>query len=183
MYKKYGIVLISLLLMLDCYSQSADYQVGQRVEAYNVGWYKATIIEIGTGTYAGYFKVDYDDYASHQYLSASNIRVIKAAKELNYTAGPRNGRYTILSYGIVKNAPLILGYFDLNNRKYTSFNAGKTSIGKGTYRYDEKSKNVIWESGPLTQYGRNAAFQITREGKTHILRIRSNNTIGTNSTD
>jgi len=163
-------------------SNNGKFQIGQKVEAYNVGWYKATVIEIGSGDYAGYIKVHYDDYssASDQYLAAKNIRLPKSAATGNYGAGPRNGRYTILSYG--RGNPLTLGYFDLNNGKYTYYDAGINPIGKGTYLYDAGSKLVVWQSGPLKDYGASAGFKIEREGKTHSIRLKYT-TYGFNSTD
>ncbi len=162
---------------------NGKYQVGQKVEAYNVTWYKATVTGFGSGDLAGYIKVHYDDYssASDQYLKASSIRIPKNTPADNYTAGPRNGRYTILSYGNIYN-PITLGYFDLNNGSYTYYDAAKKPIGKGIYQYDGNSKEVKWQSGPLKDYGANAGFEIDREGKTHKIRLKYS-TIGTNSTD
>jgi hypothetical protein len=159
------------------------YQVGQKVEAFNITWYKATIIGFGSGDLAGYIKVHYDDYssASDQYLKASSIRIPKNTVTPNFSGGPRNGRYTILSYGNIYN-PITLGYFDLNNGRYTYYDAAKKPIGTGTYLYDANSKEVKWQSGPLRDYGPSAGFEIDREGKTHKLRLKYS-TIGTNSTD
>ncbi len=163
-------------------SNNGKFQIGQKVEAYNVGWYKATVLEIGSGDYAGYIKVHYDDYssASDQYLKESSIRLRKNVAAPNFSSGPRSGRYTILSYG--RGNPLTLGYFDLNNGKYTYYDAGINPIGKGTYLYDEGSKQVVWQSGPLKDYGASAGFKIEREGKTHSIRLKYS-TYGFNSTD
>lgn len=162
---------------------NGKFHIGQKVEAYNVTWYKATVIGFGSGDLAGYIKVHYDDYssASDQYLKESSIRVARNPSTPDFTGGPRNGRYTILSYGNIYN-PITLGYFDLNNGKYTYYDAGKKPIGKGTYLYDANSKEVQWQSGPLKDYGSSAGFEIDREGKTHKLRLKYS-TIGTNSSD
>ncbi len=161
-----------------------SYKIGQKVEAWNVGWYKATILEVGSGDKAGYIKVHYDDYssASDQYLKESSVRILKNAAPDNYGPGPRNGRYTIRSYGGNGSNPIILGYFDLNNGKYNYYNAAKNLIGTGTYLYDAGSKNVIWQSGGLKKYDDNAGFEITREGKTHHIRLKYG-TSASNSTD
>jgi hypothetical protein len=185
--KKYVFIFLSLIL-ISFFHQFASAQgngkftVGQKVEAYNVGWYKATVIEIGNGDYAGYIKVHYDDYssASDQYLAAKNIRLPKSTATKNYGGGPRNGRYTILSYG--RGNPLTLGYFDLSNGKYTYFDAGKNILGKGTYLYDAGSKTIKWQSGLLRDYGISSDFKIEREGKTHNIRLKYS-TYGFNSTD
>jgi len=161
-----------------------SYQVGQKVEAYNVGWYKATIIEVGSGDKTGYIKVHYDDYssASDQYLKESSIRILKNKPVDNYSAGPRKGNYIIQSYGGNIYNPLILGYFDLNNGKYKYYDAGKNLIGSGTYLYDANIKQVIWQSGELKKYNSTAAFEISREGKTHSIQLKRG-TPATNSTD
>jgi len=162
---------------------NGNYQVGQKVEAFNVIWYKATVIGFGSGDLAGYIKVHYDEYSSSsdQYLKASSIRIQKNTATPNFSGGPRNGRYTILSYGNIYN-PITLGYFNLNNGSYTYYDAAKKPIGRGTYLYDANSKEVKWQSGPLRDYGPSAGFEIDREGKTHKLRLKYS-TIGTNSTD
>ncbi|MHB1177322.1 MAG: MBT domain-containing protein [Daejeonella sp.] len=158
------------------------YKIGQKVEAWNVGWYKATILEIGSGEHAGYIKVHYDDYSSDQYLKESSIRTRKSAPLNDNASGPRNGRYTIQSYGGNISNPLILGYFDLNNGKYSYYNAGLNLIGTGTYLYDAGSKKVLWQSGDLKKYSASAGFEITREGKTHNIRLKYG-TSASNSTD
>ena len=40
-----------------------SWKVGDKVEAWNVTWYKATILEIGTGQYKGYYKVRYEGFS------------------------------------------------------------------------------------------------------------------------
>lgn len=163
---------------------NGNFSVGQKVEAYNVGWYKATILEIGSGDMTGYIKVHYDDYssASDQYLAAKKIRLPKSAAIDNYSAGPRNGRYTIRSYGGNIYNPIILGYFDLNAGKYRYYDAGKNLLGTGTYLYDAGSKAVQWQSGLLKDYGISSGFKIEREGKTHYIQLKRG-TSASNSTD
>lgn len=97
------------------------------------------------------------------------------------TSGPRNGRYIILSYGNV-NRPITLGYFDLSNGKYIYYDAGKHPLGNGSYLYDAGAKKVFWQNGPLKDYGPSADFEISREGKTHTIRLKYS-TVGSNSTD
>ena len=184
MIKYFGLFTLILFVWSTSTAQKpkGTYQVGQHVEAYNVGWYKATVLEIGAGKYEGYIKVHYNDFssASDQYLAITSIRNLKKPAALNFSAGPRNGRYIIMSYG--GRNPLTIGYFDLNGGKYTYYNAGVKPIGKGSFQYDAENKRVVWQTGSLKEYAPNAAFEISREGKTHNIRLRSN-TIGTNSTD
>ncbi len=163
--------------------QSAKYGVGQKVEAYNVQWYKATVIGYGTGDLAGYIKVHYEGYsaASDQYLKESSIRIPKDEVTQDFSNGPRKGRYTILSYGNIYN-PITLGYFDLSNGRYNYYDAGKRLIGTGIYLYNSTDKLLVWKTGPLKDYGPSAGFEIDREGKTHKIRLKYS-TIGTNSID
>ena len=164
--------------------QGADtYKIGQKVEAWNITWYRATILEVGSGDKAGYIKVHYDDFssASDQYLKETSIRIPKIAGPDNTASGPRNGRYTIRSYGNPSN-PIILGYFDLNSGKYNYYNAGKKLIGSGTYAYDAAGKKVLWKTGGLKQYDAAAGFEISREGKTHHIALKYG-TSASNSTD
>lgn len=162
---------------------TAKFAVGQRVEAFNVAWYKATVVEIGGGANAGYIKVRYDGFSSEQYLKESSIRIPKAATVGNTAAGPRSGRYTIQSYGNVYN-PIILGYFDLKAGRYTYYDAGENLIGTGAYSFDAASQKVSWESGPLRVFGGTADFKISREGKTHSIGLKPRfGTAASNSTD
>jgi hypothetical protein len=161
-----------------------EFRVGQKVEAFNSGWWKATIIEVGTGEMAGYLKVHYDNYssASDQYLAVKNIRPLKNKQADNYGAGPRNGRYTIRSYGGNIYNPIILGYFDLKNEKYTYYDAGENLIGAGTFSYNATGKQISWLTGALKKYNPDAPFEITREGKTHNVQLKRG-TSASNSTD
>ena len=163
-------------------AENSKYKIGQKVEAWNVDWYKATVIGFGSGNYQGYIKVHYDGYSSgsDQYIIESNIRLPKNTTA-DYTSGPRNGRYTILSYGSVTN-PITIGYFDLANGNYTYYDAGKNIRGRGTYVYSGDTKQVQWQSGPMKDFGEVSNFEIDREGKTHKIRL-NRVTIGSNSVD
>lgn len=163
-------------------SGNSKYKIGQHIEAWNVDWYKATVIGFGSGNYEGYIKVHYGGYSSgsDQYIKESNIRLPKNTTA-DYTSGPRNGRYTILSYGSVTN-PITIGYFDLANGNYTYYDAGKNVRGRGTYVYSGDTKQVQWQNGPMKDFGEVSNFEIDREGKTHKIRL-NRVTIGSNSVD
>lgn len=149
------------------------YKTGQKVEAWNIAWYKATVLEVGTGDKAGYIKVHYDDFssASDQYLKEASIRSPKNVAPNKEVSGPRFGRYTIQSYGGNGSNPIILGYFDLRNGEYQYYNAGIKLIGTGKYQYDAVNKKILWLSGGLREYSNTAAFEISREGKTHNIKL------------
>ena len=163
-------------------STNNTFHVGQSVEAINSGWRIATVWEIVTGDKPGNIKVHYHGYstATDQYISQVNIRPLKEKSDENYTDGPRNGRYTIRSYGNINN-PIILGYFDITKGTYKYYNAGKKLIGSGKYTYDASSKLVTWQ-GPLKDYNSTAKFEIRREGKTHHIEMKYG-TYATNNTD
>ncbi|MEJ7611518.1 MAG: hypothetical protein WKF88_10115 [Ferruginibacter sp.] len=177
---------LSLFFTFSSFSQ-ASFKVGDKAEAYNVGWYKATVIEIGSGSYAGYYKVHYDDYssASDQYLKASSVRPRKnaavAAAKNSSAGGPRTSKYLIMSYGANSN-PLHLGYFTLTGSGYTFLDMGNKKIGSGNYTYNAATKQVKWVSGPFSTNGFTGDFEVTREGKTHNIKLKRG-TFGTNSTD
>jgi len=177
---KHWIVTFILFVAAGSLAAQTKFSVGQQVEAYNVDWYKATIREIGANNYAGYYKVKWEKYSGEQWIKEANIRVIKNETK-DYSAGPRNGRYTILSYGS-GYAPIVLGYFELSKGSYTYLNAAKKSLGTGSWSYDNKTKTVQWQSGPFRQANWGGTFEIDREGKTHKIRL-NRATIGSNSTD
>ena len=161
-----------------------NFNIGDKVEINNSGgWYKGSILQIGTGNMQGYYSVSYDGYKQPQWMKASNIRLQQtvSVKPDNNKNGPRNGNYIILSYGSPSN-PIRIGYFELNNGKYIYYNMGKELLGKGSYTYDAKNKTVQWTNGPFKDSKWNGAFEIDREGKTHKIRLNGV-TIGSNSTD
>lgn len=55
-------------------AQAQSYKVGDRVEAYAVGWNKGTVVEVGTGNYQGYFLVKYDSFSTQRYFKPSNLK-------------------------------------------------------------------------------------------------------------
>jgi hypothetical protein len=98
-------------------------------------------------------------------------------------SGPRSGKYNVLSYGSPSNPPIRLGYFDLiAGGSYRFFDNGGNLVGEGKYAFDAASKRVTWISGPFKDNGWDGGFEVSREGKTHIIRLKRS-TIGTNSTD
>lgn len=170
--------------------RAADaWKVGDKVEAWNSAWYPAEVLEIGAGDHAGQFRVHYEKFsaASDQWILAKNIRArtvakSEAAKAAETTAGPRPGKYRIYSYGAVGNR-LYLGEIELAaDGKYHAVQPGGKPLGDGKYRYDAGKSTVIWLSGPYQDAEWGGGFEVSREGKTHTIRLRKN-TIATNSTD
>ena len=92
-------------------------------------------------------------------------------------ATPRNGKYTIYSYGAVGNAPIYLGYFILKDGTYKAFLPGDKVHGEGKYSYDSSKHEVTWISGPYAgAYG--GTFTLEMGGKRHQLRLKSTTIAG-----
>lgn len=93
------------------------------------------------------------------------------------TATPRNGKYTIYSYGAPGNPPIYLGYFILSDGAYKAFLPGDKVQGEGKYSYDSATHQVTWNSGPYAgAYG--GAFTLEMGGKRHQLRLKSTTIAG-----
>ena len=167
------------------------FKVGDRIQAYNVGWYDATITRIGAGSNAGEYMVRYDKYASEQWIAAKNIRARPGADKSPAntnassarSAGPRLGRYVILSYGRAGAAPLRLGEVELlaGGRYRVSLPGGRAN-GEGRYDFDAAAGTVRWLSGRYKDEAWGGGFTVEREGKTHTIRLKSG-TVAVNSTD
>ena len=175
----------------DVSKAAAMWKAGDKVLAYNVGWYPATVLAIGTGNYAGYIMVHFDasTSASNQYVSATNIkarpdeRAVAAAAATDHVAGPRLGRYLILSYGRASAAPLQLGEVELlAGGRYRVGLPGGRANGEGRYDYDGTAGTVRWLSGRYKDEGWGGEFTVEREGKTHRIQLKRG-TIAVNSTD
>ncbi len=163
---------------------AGGFKVGDKVEAWNGTWHLAEVIEIGSGNYAGHYKVHYDGFSnvSDQYLKADSIRARKAAFKADFSEGPRLAKYSILSYGNIRN-PLRLGELELKaGGKYRYAQNGGKLIGEGDYSYDAGTKTVTWKTGPMKDTGWGGGFEIDREGKTHKIRL-NRVTIAAHSTD
>ena len=90
---------------------------------------------------------------------------------------PRNGKFTIYSYGAVRNAPIFLGFFILNDGSYKAFLPGDKIHGEGKYSYDSARHEVTWISGPYAgAYG--GSFTLEMGGKRHQLRLKSTTIAG-----
>lgn len=103
------------------------------------------------------------------------------AKE--FAAGPRMGKYQILSYGATNRPPLNLGYCVLEpDGKYKVFLPGDKPAGEGTYSYDAEKRTMTWKDGPYKEEGFGGEFTVDRGGKTHKLRLKRT-TIATSSVE
>jgi len=155
--------------------------VGDKVEVYNSGaWYKATISQIGSDNYKGYYYVQFEKFSNGQWAKAADIKLVTAIV-VEKNNGPRNGSYIVVSYSNPSN-PIRIGYFELSNGQYTYYTTAKKLIGKGSFSYNASGKMVKWTSGPFKEAKWDGSFETDRDGKTHKIRLNSA-TIGSNSTD
>lgn len=174
--KKALLALFAITLCINAFSQ---FKIGDKVEAWNSNWYPRIVKAAGADNYQGYYLVKWDTYSGQQWIAAKNIRYPKNAAQVTETL-PRNGKYRILSYGSNPANPIYLGYFTLESGAYSYYNAANALLGNGKYSYDGNSKTINWTSGPFNANKWNGRFEISREGKTHIIRLNSR-TIGTNT--
>jgi hypothetical protein len=115
-------------------------------------------------------------------ITAASTAIAHAQGATAADAGPRPGKYHILSYGAPGRPPLALGSFVLKTGgKYETFLPGDKSGGQGTYKYDAAKRVVVWLTGPHVNYW-GGDFTIERQGKTHSISLRRG-TSATNSTD
>lgn len=157
---------------------TGPWKIGDKVEAWDVMWHKSTIVGLGSGAYAGYFRVQEDGDHGFEMVSAANIRALSGPPP-STAGGPRAGRYVILSYGDITN-PLRIGYFILSGSSYQYLSAAGRHLGGGKYSYT--AGKVKWLSGPFKTAHWDGKFRIEREGKTHIIQLNTA-TVGSNSTD
>lgn len=189
------------------------YQLNERIEVSTTGpWDKATVIEVGTsgGEHEGEYKVHFDGYAAsyNRWLLPVYFRKVAGGAPTTTVApvvgavpaspdsspastpaadtgaGPRTGKYNIMSYGAVGRPPLFLGHIDMQaGGKYRiSRRSTGDYYGEGTYSFDAASSTVTWLSGPCKDDAWSGTFTTDRGGKTHKIRLKST-TIATNSVD
>ncbi len=164
-------------------TQGGARKVGDKVEFWNITWYDGTIIEIGSGTNRGNYRVRWDKGSSTggEWVSAKHIRARQTTATPDTGGGPRAGKYTIRSYGDVTNA-IVIGYFVLSGSRYQYLSVTGETIGSGGYTYDAGASEVKWTSGPFKDAGWTGKFKIDREGKTHTIQLNFV-TFADNSTD
>jgi len=65
---------IVILLFVVAILSGQSYKPGDRVEAYDAGWNKGTIAEVGSGNYQGYYLVKYDAFTTQRYFKPDSLR-------------------------------------------------------------------------------------------------------------
>ena len=170
---------------------AAAQSVGDRVEYFESGWWKGTVVEVGSGANSGEFKVRADGSSFNKWAAARNVRLlprvtVKAGRTQSAptgesggaASGPRAGDYSILSYLNPRN-PLRLGRINLSSPgRYRFYNNGNRLLGEGTYSYS--AGQVSWKSGILGRQGWGGGFEVDGGGRDHKIRLKSG-TIAVNS--
>ena len=163
-------------------------RVGDRVEAWiTAEWLPVKLVQIGGGPWADSpYLVEYGTpiggIQPKRWLSARYVRPLAKTPPDTSAAGPRLGRYVILSYGTPSN-PLRLGEIELvAGGAYRYYANGGRVLGTGTYRFDATKRAVVWQDGILKEQGWTGTFTVERNGKTHQIRLMRT-TIAVNSVD
>nr|WP_246351206.1 Tudor-knot domain-containing protein [Deinobacterium chartae] len=89
---------VAVLLTASSVAWAADYRVGQQVQVQWHGqWFKATVIEIGSGSMQGKYKIRYEGYDSSwdEYVAPARIANLPPA-----SAGGPAGHYVCMSYDL-----------------------------------------------------------------------------------
>jgi len=147
---------------------AADFHVGDKVQAWNVDWYDGTIAEIGTGSYAGYYLVKFDKYATPQYIKASNIRPRPGAAPVITASSPRAGKYVCMGYN--GGAGQFRWYLQLGKGSYQQLSP---NLAAGKYSFNTATKRLEFTSGPYKANNWIGLFSVEREGKTHKIVLRN----------
>ena len=124
---------------------SADLcKIGNKVEAYNITWYSATVVEIGTGDRAGFCKLKKSDYPYPSWINSNDLRIPKtAANTPAASAAPPIAKY---SCGVFLSGNYTFTQSVILNKDGTY----KPSVGAaGRYKYDAATKKIEFDGGNL----------------------------------
>lgn len=131
------------------------YKVGDRVEAWNIAWYKGTVVKVGVEGYAGYYLVKHDEYAQDSYYKEANVRGLGASPSrteatraatpaplLGTGGGPASGTYGCGVFLSGRYTPTQT--ITLEGGRYT------TTHGRGgRYTFDAATRRVEFQGGAL----------------------------------
>lgn len=145
------------------------FQPGQKVDAWNVDWYPATIVQAGSGQYAGYYYVRYDSGTS-QWIKAGNIRARAGAAPRARAAAanaPRAGRYVCMGYN--GGIGMFRWYLTISGNAYRQT---RPDLAGGAFQYNAGARTLTFTSGPYARNNWIGLFSVEREGKTHKIVLR-----------
>lgn len=166
------------VIVLAAPAVAADFKVGDKVQAWNIDWYDGTIAEVGAGSYAGYYLVKFDKYATPQYVKAANIRArpgASVAAAVPVASAPRAGKYTCMGYN--GGAGQFRWYLQIDGKTYHQLTP---NLRSGSYSYSSATRKLSFNTGPYAGNGWIGLFSVEREGRTHkiVLRRRADETRG-----
>ncbi|MEI9905658.1 MAG: hypothetical protein WDN06_18260 [Asticcacaulis sp.] len=138
-------VLALAILSVASSAPAADFKVGDRVQAWAIAWYNATITEIGTGDHAGQYKVHFDDGRDDAYLPATSLRappnLAMAMLAASAAGGPAVGTYACDGVDDLAGQHMSL---QLNNGQYRDPSTYQTP---GAYSYSTTYRQITFTSG------------------------------------
>jgi hypothetical protein len=154
---------------------AAQWQVGDKVQAWNVDWYDGVIDQIGTDNYTGYYLVRFEGPSgpTYQYVAEKNIRARPddaGSGDQASAAEPRAGRYVCLGYN-GGAAGTFRWYLDIDGSG--GYQQATPDLPGGTYSFDAAASALSFESGPYAENGWFGRFSVEREGLTHKIVLRS----------
>mgnify|MGYP000066257117 CR=1 FL=1 len=133
------------------------YKVGDRVEGWNIAWYKGTVAKVGTEGYAGSYLIKHDEYAQDSYYKEANVRRLGASPSasglgvpnpsaqppiLGTGGGLKTGTYGCGVYLSGRYTPT--QRITIEGGRYTT-----TQGSGGTYTFDAAARRVQFQGGAL----------------------------------
>jgi hypothetical protein len=141
--------LLALVLLVASPALAGDWQVGDKVQGYDVDWYDATILEVGSGNHAGEYLIKYDKYTTEKWLSAASIRARPgAAPAGGSAAGLQPGRYAC--YGYPGPSGAFRWYLDMAD---TTYRQRTPDLPAGHYSYAAADGAILFADGPYAANG------------------------------
>ena len=139
---------VLVLLLASAPALARDWHVGDKVQGYDVDWYDATILEVGSGDHAGEYLVKYDKYSGEKWLSAESIRARPSAPAAAGAAGVQPGRYAC--YGYPGPGGAFRWYLDIGDATYQQHTP---DLPAGHYAYDAADSVMLFTDGPYAANG------------------------------
>jgi len=137
---------------------AGKYKVGDRVEGWNIAWYKGTVAKVGVEGYAGYYLIKHDEFAQDSYYKEANVRSLGAPP--SGPVAPRAATPSVpllgggggggLASGVYGCGVFLGGRYTptqtitLEDGRYTT-----THGGGGRYTFDATTRRVEFQGGAL----------------------------------
>jgi hypothetical protein len=158
--------IMTILIVASTAASAQNWHVGDKVQGYDVDWYDATIVEVGTGDHAGQYLVKYDRFQGQKWLSAASIRTRPGmSPPSGSTAVVPPGRYTC--YGYPASAGVFRWYLDLGS---TTYQQRTPDLPAGHYGYDAAHSAIMFVDGPYANNGWFGRLQRTGGRDSIVLR-------------